>query len=302
MNEQIYRDLVVGRLPIIKGKVDTLVQFDALAAVRAASNAMQVDRIHTVISEHENFAYYIAVPSVSLASTPNFATALAASFPAHPDHKGEGVYVHFENGTGMAVLVSGERFEYIYGSSESISEMLDTEGLPIHNVEGFLPWPLHSALGRAQSAGNKFGLLLAKFSAAWLALASIALLGINVALAFVGTTSPADIAGAYSAAASKISTVQPLQVDLAAMGRVTTIALRSGGWVEKYRLDNGKESFTVSMPQWVSKDYTDALGPNVITELNRASGQVIASKTVEVVVKPKKKKSAEPEVDTKEKS
>jgi len=272
MKEKIYQNMVAGRIAVVKGKAEKSVQY-------TAASALQAERIHVVISERDGFAYYLAVASSILASEPNFKSELAAALPTHENHRGDGIYVCYANGVGTAIVFSGERFEYYFSESEAIADLIETEGLSVFDVSAAVGWALTSAVGRNESAGQQFGFLLARFAVGWLFVLVIILVGLHVASYFTKALSSAEITAAYAVATKQIETTQPLANDLANIEKVSNVAIKSGGWIEKFELkDGGDPSYRLSLPQWVSKDYVDALGAGVKTEFDRVSDRVVATR------------------------
>jgi len=279
MNEQFFNNLIAGRVPAVKGRVDAAVQ-------HVASAALQTSKVHVVISNHDGYAYYLAAASSMFTQVKDYYAPLAISLPGHADHRGPGIYVEHDHGTSTAIIVAEDRFEKVSGAAESIANLIEAEGLPVFEVAGSVGSLMTSPMGRSITDGHKFGLLIAKVGVAWLAAAGVTLVGLHGATFFLKTVTQEDLNKAYFEATAQITIAQPLSDDLAAMEKVSNVAIRSGGWIEKYKREKGVESFIVSLPQWVSKDHVEALGPNVVTELDRKSEQIIATKIAKEALRP----------------
>jgi hypothetical protein len=286
MIEKIYKSMIAGRVPALKGQGEA-------TAILAACGALQVNKVHHFGLENGGYFYYFAVPSQSLSSNTEFKTELAAAIPGHKDHKGPGVYVNKIEGYSVAVVFDSNRFEYFCGAASSIEDLIAIEfgeGLEVFDVASSESCTLQSKFETDRQDGRSLGLLLAKISTAWLVLASCALIAVQV-MSMFSKDAESDYSDTYKASAAKLVTTQPLANDMSKLEKVAAVAVKSGGWIEKYKLENNNETFTVSLPQWVSRDYVEALGSGVHTQLDSKTGQVIATKTNKATISNNAKKA-----------
>jgi hypothetical protein len=82
-----------------------------------------------------------------------------------------------------------------------------------------------------------------------------------------------------NATLTKLSVQQPLARQISRIQKVSATVVRSGGWIEKYQM-NGEhsESFELILPSWVSQDYLDSLGRDVVTDLRDMEGLLTVRK------------------------
>ena len=48
---------------------------------------------------------------------------------------------------------------------------------------------------------------------------------------------------------------------------VASNTVRTGGWIERYRLEGTKEAFEVMVPEWVTRDIVQSFGTDAKAEL-----------------------------------
>jgi hypothetical protein len=77
-----------------------------------------------------------------------------------------------------------------------------------------------------------------------------------------------------------LSVQQPLARQISRIQTVSSTVVRSGGWIQSYRLVNeDDESFELVLPSWVSQDYLDSLGrAGVTTDLRDMEGLLTVRK------------------------
>ena len=78
-----------------------------------------------------------------------------------------------------------------------------------------------------------------------------------------------------------LSVQQPLARQISRIQIVSATVVRSGGWIQSYRLlEEDNESFELVLPSWVSQDYLDSLGRvGVVTDLRDMEGLLTVRKT-----------------------
>jgi len=83
-----------------------------------------------------------------------------------------------------------------------------------------------------------------------------------------------------NATLKKLSVQQPLARQISRIQIVSATVVRSGGWIQSYRLvGEDDEAFEIVLPSWVSQDYLDSLGRNgVITDLRDVEGLLTVRK------------------------
>jgi hypothetical protein len=58
------------------------------------------------------------------------------------------------------------------------------------------------------------------------------------------------------------------------MTRVSSLVVKTGGWIEKYTFKDGTTQFDARVPEWVTPDVIRSLGP-VVTEKDYVRNMVI---------------------------
>ena len=90
---------------------------------------------------------------------------------------------------------------------------------------------------------------------------------------------PVAVENDLNATLKKLNVQQPLARQISRIQKVSSTVVRSGGWIEVYRMKGDEsESFELVLPSWVSQDYIDALGRDVVTDLRDMDGLLIVRK------------------------
>ena len=254
----IYSGLMAGSVVNHSGDVEKSIFF-------IAREVLHTDKIHTVtsISIDGQQLYYFAVPSALLNQTGAFETPLVAAFPAHPDHRGEGVYYIERETFACAVIKDGDTFQCLTNKADVLMAHIRDLNLPLHNVDQAHPWQLESAAGRHRRLADRFSMATIKVAASVTAVAAIVGFSAMLVQSFMSSQASADAAHAavqLNSVVMKIEHASPLSQQLAQLQKVSSTVVRAGGWIEGYELKGNAESFSVSLPEWVTQDYIKALG------------------------------------------
>ncbi|MBK4738903.1 hypothetical protein [Noviherbaspirillum pedocola] len=254
----VYSAMIAGRVVNHSGDVDKSIFF-------IAREVLHTDKIHTLVSvdAKANQAYYFAVPSTALSQTGSFETPLAAAFPAHPEHAGDGAYYLERETFACAVIKDGESFQCLTNKSDVLLNHLRDLDLSIHRVDGAAPWRLESAVGRYRRFADGFSEKTIKLAASVTAVAAVvgfaAMLAHSVMSSHLKNTS-AKATEQLNAIVMRIEHASPLSQQLAQFQKVSSTVVRAGGWIDAYQLKGNAETFSVSLPEWVTQDYIKALG------------------------------------------
>lgn len=271
---QAYSEFVAGAIP--RAKKDP-----AAAIPLVAGAALQSNKIHSIHSEADGFVYYIAVSSHALASEPGFRTPLAAALPGHPEHQGDGAYQLDLGAYSAVVIKNGSSMRYLFNTSDAIDSALELEDCRVFNVNQAYPWVFESHMSLSQQAGQRVGTSVLRLASVWAVL--FAAIG-SAAMVYDSWESANKDAGKglnqLNGIFSGSAIEQPMMTNLAAMQKVSAVAVKAGGWIERYKNISGKEEYVAWLPAWVSRDYIEALGADVKTEYDREVNMVVAYKGV----------------------
>lgn len=274
--EQTYSSMIAGRVVNHSGDVN-------LTAFYIARGILGTDKIHLLISlsTDRQFAYYFAAPSNVFASVREFETALAAAFPTHPDHQGDGVYMLSSGSLSAAVIKDGEKFRLLTNNTDSIEALVFDMGLPLYPVKDAQPVKMESVSGYYRRLADDFSRQITKISAAVAAVAFIIGMGALLANSIFTTkitSSTETIANGLNSLVRKIDHASPLSHQLAQVQRISATVVRAGGWIEAYDASDKGEKFVVTLPPWVTQDFITALGAGAIAEADRENNMIKVEK------------------------
>lgn len=257
-----YAAMIAGAVPLHSGDVDRTV-------FMVAQDVLGTARMHVLVATDaaSQMVYYLATPSAALSSIPGFATPLAAALPAHPQHRGDGIYLLQDVNLSVAVEKTADQFRLLANSNDVMGDWLaERPQVPVHRVEDDQAWTMESVPGAYRRLADGISLRSAKGSAA---VGSIALLiylttsiGVSVQNAVADKSNQAHMS-AVNEAVTRIEFISPLSQQVARLQRVSALVVRAGGWIDEYEVRNGTEKFVLMMPAWITRDYIDALGPKV---------------------------------------
>lgn len=262
--DEIYTGMVAGRIINHGGDVELSIFYNA-------RDILGTENIHLLISQNpdDQFAYYLAQRSTAFASVPDFTTQLAAAFPGAIDHQGDGAYLLSQGSISAALIKDGDKFRLITNNSEAVLRDLDDMGLTVHPAEGLLAIPMMSITGRHRHNADKFAGRIIKLCAIVSTTALVVGLitqGVSGMFAASLKNTNNQRANELSMLVSKIEHASPLSQQLADLQKVSATVVRAGGWIESYEMKDGKTKFAVSLPEWVTQDFIQALGTGATAE------------------------------------
>lgn len=262
--EEIYSGMIAGSMPNHDGDVQ-------LSLFYVARDILGTENIHllTSISDDGLFIYYFAQKSSCFASVSEFQIPLAAAFPTHPQHQGDGVYLLSHGAVSVALIKSGEKFKLVTNSTVAIDSLVEDLELPIYPSESFSPVVMQSISGSQRQLADKFSGAVIKWSSIFSGVALlVGLISHLSAGVFASSLQSSNdkSSSELSALVSKIEHASPLSQQLAGMQRISATVVRAGGWIDSYEMKNGKEKFAVSLPEWVTPDFIAALGKDAEAE------------------------------------
>jgi hypothetical protein len=264
--DEVFGHMIAGALP--------LAGVNAEAAVAlVARDILGTEDVHTVTVRDPVMKriLYFAAPSKILASVINPALPLSAALPGHPAHRGPGAYVLTHENRSAAALFSGTQLRLLFNDRDIIAETIAEQGLPEYDVrevtDGYVLTSGYAALQqRVDTTSERVtliaGVLTAVMGATYLA-ASWA--------AGHFESKASGISGQKEVAlrqfTSDLNLTSPLAEQVSMLQKVASNTVRTGGWIERYRLKGRKEAYEVMVPEWVTRDIVTSYGRDARAEL-----------------------------------
>lgn len=272
----IYNSMTAGVIPVAEGA-------DVAASIRMlALEVLHAANVHVHYSIEDGFAYYIAVDSRSLASTPNFGTPLTAALPGHPEHRGDGGYYYSITPHAAAIVRRGTTLRLFVNFSEAVLDSIAAEGLERIEVTESSATPLQSQSWVARVLSNRIAATTSMACLCVCALSAVIFVGSSAVNGYLSGGSNGNQTRTVEQANKVIesaSFVQPLSTQLNSIQRLSIATVRSGGWIEGYHFKRGAgEKFVLSMPSWVTQETVKTFGENVKTDAQPEGNLIWVSK------------------------
>lgn len=269
--KNIYANLIAGRLPVGTGSALKVVMNQAYAI-------LGTNRLHAYYIERAGYVYYFAIESSHLTSAPGFTLPFIDILPDGPLHVGDAIYLLNGGDYSVALIIEGGSVRLLCNEPEVLKDFLIGLDLQVVEIEQKGGKPLSSVPQAIHGVTERFSRMLMKSSIGVLAGASLVFLGAQAAGAY--TSSQAEkglnaraVENDLNATLKKLSVQQPLARQISRIQKVSATVVRSGGWIERYQMKGeNDESFEVILPSWVSQDYLDSLGRDVVTDLRDMEG------------------------------
>lgn len=275
--KSIYSNLIAGRLPVGTANAQKVVMNQAYAI-------LGTHRLHAYIVERAGHAYYFAIESSWLSSAAGFSLPFADVLPKGPLHVGDAVYLLKGSDYSAALIVEGGSIRLLCNDDDVLKDYLIGLDLQIVEIEHKGGASLTSIPQAIQGVTERFGAVMMKISVAVLVMSSVIFVGAQGANAY-SSNAKADglnaraVENDLNSTLAKLSVQQPLARQISRIQKVSATVVRSGGWIEKYQMHGeNSEAFEVILPAWVSQDYLDALGRDVITDLRDMEGLLTVRK------------------------
>ncbi len=242
------------------------------------------NRLHAYLAERAGHVYYFAIESSWLSSAPGFNLPFVDVLPDGPLHVGDAIYLMHGADYSVALIIEGGSVRLLCNDQDVLKDYLIGLDLQIVEIEHKGGKPLTSIPQAIQGITERFSSLMMKGSIGVLISASMVFLGAQAASAYtnsqaaIGLNAQA-VENDLNATLIKLSVQQPLARQISRIQKVSATVVRSGGWIEKYSMKGeDDESFELILPSWVSQDYLDSLGRDVITDLRDMEGLLLVRK------------------------
>jgi hypothetical protein len=264
--EEVFGSMIAGSLP--------LAGVNAEAAVAlVARDILGTEDVHTVSVREPVLKriLYFAVPSKVLTSVPNAALPLTASLPGHPAHRGPGAYVLTHGNRSAAALFTGTQLRLLFNDRDLIAEAIAEQGLSEFNVNEVQDgYPLTSAYAALQQRVDTTSERVTRIAGLVTLLAGATLLGAQFATGYYQSKLDA-ISDRKELALQRFTTdltlTSRLAEQIAMVQVVASNTVRTGGWIERYRLEGSREAYEVMVPEWVTRDIVQSFGTEARAEL-----------------------------------
>ncbi len=278
--KDIYANMIAGRIPVGSG-----------SAMKAVSNQayaiLGTNRLHAYILERQGYAYYFVVESQHLTSFPDFNIPFTKYIPGSDLFEGDAIYYLSYEGFAVAMIIEGGNMRILCNDEEILNDYLLALDLPTIEIDPYGGETMSSVPQAILGVSDKFGRLLNRTSISVLACSAATFIGLNVFEMLESTLKKETvniqaIQDELNSTLNRLSVQQPLAMQLSRIQQVSATVVRSGGWIEKYSMgpDVKRESFEVVLPSWVSQDYIDQLGKEVVTDLRDMDGLLIVRKNI----------------------
>jgi hypothetical protein len=270
--DEVFGQMIAGALP--------LAGVNAEAAVAlVARDILGTEDVHTVSVREPVMRriLYFAAPSKILASVLDPRLPLTAALPGHPAHRGPGAYVLSHEGRSVAALFTGTQLRLLYNDRDIIAETIAEQGLPEYDVSSVIDgYPLTSAYAALQQRVDTTSERVTRVAGGVTALMGLVYLGSVAATGYFdgkaqSVSSQKELAMRQFTA--DLNLASPLSQQVTGLQRVAANTVKVGGWIERYRMNDGKEAFEVLVPEWVTRDIVANYGREARAEL-AADGMV----------------------------
>jgi hypothetical protein len=264
--EDVFGSMIAGALP--------LAGVNAEAAVALVSrDILGTEDVHTVSVREPVLKriLYFAVPSKALTSVPDAALPLTAALPGHPAHRGPGAYLLTHDNRSVAALFTGTQLRLLFNDRDLIAEAIAEQGLQVFDVGAVKNgYPLTSAYAALQQRVDNTSERVTRIAGILTLVAGAIILGAQFATGYY--QSKLDTISdrkelALQRFTSDLTLTSRLTEQIAMVQVVASNTVRTGGWIERYRLEGSKEAYEVMVPEWVTRDIVQAFGAEARAEL-----------------------------------
>lgn len=247
---------------IIGGTVVATKNQESVAWAQACA-ALDAENILIMVAEKEDGAEYLALPGLAAANDLVF-SPLAAAFTSHPQHQGDGIYLHEVPGAIAAVVRAPGRFEALYNTvpamqawlSERAQASLAQFDTSKFEAKEFRPLRLRQSQDGREVLGK---IATLNFVGAVIAL-SLAISGAIGVSAFKSATRQDSAAAELKVSELAAQELNRYSTQLFELSRVSTLVVRTGGWIEKYNIKGPLTTYEARVPEWVTADVIKELG------------------------------------------
>ena len=267
-----YETLLGGCTPTAGSEVQRIITM-------VSQELLNTKNIHTLYCQEDSHVYFLSLPSSQLGSFQEFKTPLGIALPAHPKHRGDGIYRHNIYGQSNIAIKGPLTLRVLSNTQEVMDDYIAGLDLPVYDVSEQIPMALLSIPSIYKIQAERISTPLQ-----YLLMGSIFLCGLALAAAEITRASVLEkkdeatpLIKETIAIANSLKLENEITKKMNRIDKLSAVAVRAGGWIESYKVSQSEEAFLIMLPEWVSKDYVDALGNGVITD-RTADGLIEAKK------------------------
>jgi hypothetical protein len=214
---------------------------------------------------------YFAVPSKVLTSVPDAALPLTAALPGHPGHRGPGAYVLTQGSRSAAAIFTGTQLRLLFNDRDLIAEAIAEQGLAEFDVSDVKNgYPLTSAYAALQQRVDNTSERVTRIAGVLTLISGAVMLGGQFMTGYFQSkldTISDNKELALQRFTSDLALTSRLVEQIAMVQAVASNTVRTGGWIERYRLEGSKEAYEVMVPEWVTRDIVQSFGAEARAEL-----------------------------------
>lgn len=174
-------------------------------------------------------------------------------------------------GRSAAALFTGTQLRLLYNDSDIISETIAEQGLAQFAVDGVEDgYPLTSAYAALQRRVDTTSERVTRIAGGITAVMGAVYLGAGSIAGYyessaVSVSSQKELA--LERFTSDLSLTSPLAEQMSMLQKVAANTVKTGGWIERYRMNGRREAFEVMVPEWVTRDIVANYGRDARAEL-----------------------------------
>lgn len=259
----LHTHLIGGSAPCLDASPEEIIS-------RHCENILGTRDIHLGFCVEQAYVFFLCLPSRVLEPGTEPLTPLLQALPAHPLHRGDGIYRISHFGRSHIVLKSGTQLRYLSNFDEVIDDYITSLKLSVYSLNNEPGNALVRIPDLYRTAAEKLHKPLQ-----WLAVAGIFLSTLATGAAKLYEATRIEIPDYVTPAIKRtealvrdVQTTQPLLQQVQRFDALSATVVRAGGWIDVYHsTGRDQEHFRILLPEWVSRDYIEALGPKVVTDL-----------------------------------
>ena len=243
--ETFYGSMIAGSVATHAGDVEQSIAYLAI-------DALQTSAIHYHFAHPKDTgrAFFFAVPSKSISSTPNPTTPLTAAIPGDKNHQGEGAYIVYADELAAAAIYMNGDLRVVMNTREVLIRHLEEVGAAIIDVNGLEGGKLDSVASRGRRAGEKLATAVSKIS--------VFGVGVGVFVSFVMAVANGYFEGrvedqylARSQALAKVSEEMnfssPLSQQVSRLHTIASVAIKGDGYIRDFKHAGGITTYEVAV-------------------------------------------------------
>lgn len=276
--KNLYFNLIAGRLPVGSSNPMKVVGNHAYAI-------LGTNRLHVYWLPRAGHVYYFAVESHYLTSLSSFTLPFTNVLPGETGHQGDGVYLLKTADFVAALILEGGSIRLVCNTTEAMDDFLLGIDLPRFELDGKGGKALSSVPQELLGISEKLGKWINRSALSILVTSALIFVGLNAYEVVMSNFNQPKlnmraVQNDLNNTLGKLSVQQPLAMQLSRVQQVSATVVRSGGWIDRYTIKADRsEDFEITLPSWVSQDYLDQLGRDVVTDLRDIEGLLVVRKS-----------------------